>query len=301
MDSQQKVHQLVSEASKQLKALRFEDAAHAIREASTIDPGNPAVKSAFEQLQEQESKNPLSRLIKSYINDKSDKDGAEAVRYIKRNQITGPVAQEAFAVLSLFDDEDDTADEITGYLLAHTKAREALAVQITKQPTMTWRHMWNRGDDSVDGIIKTLLDKSVWSPEEHRVQAVRDIFTLALAELMHAGLEHPDRAMKTIARLLAVESSNLQGIIDSDGFDVILSSLDIRLPQSLRSQATLATAKLLEQSPDNAQKLIAKYVTAKVEEHTTEDLILAFCAAAAVFPLSPGSASALFLAEGFLP
>ncbi|EKG19444.1 Armadillo [Macrophomina phaseolina MS6] len=197
--------------------------------------------------------------------------------------------------------EDHLADRITAALLrTQLPARQYLAAQLRDRPHVTFERLFDRGDDSIDGLFAVLLDPDSWTFKEKRIEALRDVFMLSLAQMMEAGLAHPERAMKAIARALAAEANHLNGIIDADGFDVILSSLDIRLPLSLRSQATLATAKLLELSPENSQKLITRYVTHKVAAPTTDCLIQAFSAAAAIFPIAPTQASALFLTQGFL-
>jgi hypothetical protein len=118
--------------------------------------------------------------------------------------------------------------------------------------------------------------------------------------MMRAGEDYPERAMKSISRLLGAEYQNLNGLIDSDGFGVILEKLDIREGKVLRGQATLATAKLFEQSPDSAQSLISQYVVKRVKKPTADGLIQSFSAAAATFPMAPVPAAQLFLSEGFL-
>lgn len=63
----------------------------------------------------------------------------------------------------------------------------------------------------------------------------------------------------------------------------------------------LATAKYLEASPSDGQKLLLSFIQSRIARQGKEDLVLAFSAAAAVFPLVPSMASAFFLIEGFLP
>jgi hypothetical protein len=119
--------------------------------------------------------------------------------------------------------------------------------------------------------------------------------------MMLAGQDYPERGMKVISRLLGAESHHLNGLIDADGFDVILSQLDLRAPNVLRSHATIATIKLIELAPESAQQLISQFVVKRVQRPTPEGLILAFSAAASVFPMSPQAAAQLFLSHGFVP
>lgn len=67
----------------------------------------------------------------------------------------------------------------------------------------------------------------------------------------------------------------------------------------LRSHATIATAKLIEQSPESAHSLISQYVVYRVKKPTTDGLIQSFSAAAATFPMATEPASKLFLSDGF--
>ena len=118
---------------------------------------------------------------------------------------------------------------------------------------------------------------------------------------MESGHDYDGRALKGIARLLVADANKLYVLIDEATFDAILVSLDERLPIDMRSQATLATAKYLEASHDQGQAVLTKFITSRVKRHSNEDLVLAFSAATAVFPIVPSIASALFLTEGFVP
>ncbi|KAF1984659.1 CRO1 protein [Aulographum hederae CBS 113979] len=305
---------LVDEAKKQANSGHLEQATQSLREASAIAPEHPGLRSAWEELQgssEDGHQSPLSRLCKSWahLGDDAQQHGEAALNFIKTHELSPRLAQQAFGIISTTSVPASTqfimatvmSDQLHGALLANTASRSLLALQMKAQPTMTFRKYWDRGDESVDGLIATLLDQAAWPSENTRIEAERDVFQLSLAEMMDAGVDTPERAMKAIARLLALESSHLNGIIDVDGFDVILSSLDVRLPAALRSQASLALAKLVELSPDNAQSMIARYVRSKTDMPNIENLTKAFSAAAAVFPLSPQAASTLFMSEGFLP
>jgi len=252
----------------------------------------------------------LIKSLRSWTRTLNENDGQEALQYISRQQLTDDVAVEAMKLVldspskakednDAIEDED-LGDQLVVALLKHPKARKCLASQLSSEPVITWRQLYDRGDDSMDGLTAVLLDTTAWASEDERIAAKRDVFQLALAKLMEAGAEDPERAMRVISRLLAADVSHLNGLIDRDGFDVILSSLDIRLSNTLRSHATLATVKLVELSPDNAQKLISQFVVHKLKRPTSENLIVAFSAAAAVFAMAPPVASSLFLTPGFV-
>ena len=146
-----------------------------------------------------------------------------------------------------------------------------------------------------------MLDVDAWLDQAAREIAESDVFQLFLAKLLEVGHDHDGKALKGIARLLATDSQKLHKVLDRETFEAILCSLDNRLPVDVRSQATLATAKYLEASPSEGQKLLLDFIQTRIARQRNEDLITAFSAAAAVFPLVPSIASSFFLFEGFVP
>jgi protein unc-45 len=300
-EATKKATELAKQATALLAKGEGQAAARVLREAASIDPENPAVKKAWDVFEQEEDGDTLVCHCKRWIEHQKDDDGEEALDYIHKHTISSDVAEEAMNVMLEYTSDADMADQITGELLKLPGAKKPLAKELQEQPTVAFNKMFERGDDSMDGMTDLLFDKSSWPSEAVRIAAERDAFQLALAQMMLAGQDHPERAMKQISRLLGLESSNLKGLIDYDSFDVILSQFDIRAPNILRSQATVATAKLLELSPETSQQLISHYVVRRVERPTAEGLILAFSAAAAVFPMAPAAAATLFLNPSFLP
>jgi hypothetical protein len=80
----------------------------------------------------------------------------------------------------------------------------------------------------------------------------------------------------------------------------VLAQLDIRLDAKIRAQATLAVAKLLEETREAGEAIFTDYVTSTVSKGHNDELIVAFSAAASVFPLVPQTVAKLFLTPGFL-
>ncbi|KAF2739887.1 ARM repeat-containing protein [Polyplosphaeria fusca] len=292
--------ELVLKAEEKVKTGRLSDAARFLREATTIAPDHPKVKHGWLKLKEEEERSPLLAICREWVRSRDDHDGDRALDVVKNGNLTNETTEEAMGILMEFKGEDDTLDHVTGELLQYRGAQSWLVKAFLETPTQTYYELFERGDDSIDRLLRTLLNRSVWPSDETFFQGHRDAFMLSLAMMMEEALDHPERAMKGIATLLAAHADHLKGIIDMDSFDVILASLDIRLPPSLRSQATLATIKLLELAPDSAQNLITKLVTARVQRSTADSLIVAFSAAAAIFPIAATAAATLFLTEGFV-
>ncbi|KAF2866850.1 CRO1 protein [Massariosphaeria phaeospora] len=292
--------ELVQKASEAVQASKLSDAARFLREATNLAPEHGQVKAAWMNLREEEEKSELLTACNEWVKSQDEADGEKVLKLIRGQDLGAKEAEQAMEILMEFKGEDDVLDQVTGELLQNLDAQVWLAKAIEERPTQVYYELFERGDDSINGLLKVLLRREVWPSEELFVQGHRDQFMLSLAMMMEEALDHPERAMKGIAQLLAHHADHLKGIIDADSFDVILASLDIRLPQSLRGQATLATIKLLELAPNTAQDLISKFVTSRVQRSTADDLIVAFSAAAAIFPITVSIAAALFLTEGFI-
>lgn len=292
--------ELAHQAVKSIKTGNLLDAARFLREATTIAPEHPEVKAGWVKLKEKEDESPLLELCREWVKSRDEADGDKALKILKSQALSQENGKAAFEILLDFKGEDDLLDEATGLLLANPGAQSLLVKEIEEHPTKTYYELFERGDDSIAGLLKVQLNRSIWPSEEIWQEAYRNIFMLSLAMTMEEALDYPSRAMKGVANLLAANASQLKGIIDADSFDVILESLDMRLHNELRSHATLATVKLLELAPNTAQDLVSKFVIGRVQKGTADGLIVAFSAAAAIFPITVSVAATLFLTDGFI-
>lgn len=198
--------------------------------------------------------------------------------------------------------EKQDQDAIVSSLLRKSvAAKAAVAKRLRETTTQTFNEFYEIGDGSANSITMVVIDVTSWPSEDVRDACERDVFQLFLAKLIEAGHDLDERALQGIAKLLAADSEKLHSFMDEETFFAILTCLDNRLPLEMRSQATLATAKYLEAAEEKAQAAISKFVHARIARHNGEDLVLAFSAAAAIFPMAPSIASVLFLTEGFLP
>ncbi|KAL6706830.1 SWI5-dependent HO expression protein 4 [Coniothyrium glycines] len=292
--------ELVQKATESIQAGELVSAARYLREASTIAPNLAQITEAWAKLKDEEGKSEFLAVCQAWVRSKEEHDGERALQTMRARGLTHKEAEQAMQVLFEFKGEDDVLDQVTGELLRNSGAQLWLANAVREQPTRIYYELFERGDDSIDGLLKVLLNRAIWPDDDSFKTGHRDVFMLSLAMMMEEALEHPERAMKGIAQLLAHFAEHLKGIIDADSFDVILASLDLRLPASLRSQATLASIKLFELAPDTAGELISKFVTNRAQKGEANDLIIAFSAAAAIFPVAVTAAATLFLTEGFV-
>ena len=280
-----------------------------MREAASLAPDNAKVKEVVSQIQEEDGQAGLRQLCARFAHDKDEEAGKNAIRYLNRSaEVPAEIAKECVGLLlnDCVGADTATRDEmLKGLLRESLAAKAALARRLSGShggidTTAAFDLVFKIGDGAASGIVAVILDSSVWSTEAARVACEKDIFQLFLTKLLDAGSHQNGRAMRAIARLLAADASKLHGLMDEITVDAILSTLDYRNATEIKSQATLAIAKYLEASESKGQAVLTKYVTSRVAQNQNTDLVLAFSAAAAVFPVAPALASSLFLVEGFV-
>ncbi|PGG95212.1 hypothetical protein AJ79_10186 [Helicocarpus griseus UAMH5409] len=298
--------QLAREAVELVDAGHREAASRNLREAISLAPDNEEIKAAFRKISEDEEHNhPLVNLCQRYVSQKSDDAGREAAVYLRSEGLRPPpeVFLEALKLIlscpaaNLSDIQDDI---ISGLVRNSAHVRRHFAAQLQLSVTQFFDQIYDRGDGAVVCLDTVVLDTALWQSEKVRTHCENELLQLFIAKLMESGHDLDGRSMKGIARLLAVDADNLQHLIDEECFDVILSSLDLRLPADVRSQATLATAKYLEAAKEAGQKLFCKILAARVARQRNDDYVIAFSAAAAVFPITPAITANLFLTDGFV-
>ena len=198
--------------------------------------------------------------------------------------------------------ENETRDQLVANLLQHCHgAKKYLAKRMQEAMAVVFDEVYEIGNGAANGMDTVVLDAAVWTDASAREACERDIFQMFVAKLMESGHDHDGRALKGVSRLLTLHAESLQHLVDEEVFDLFLVSLDDRLSMEVRGLATLATAKYMEVANGKAHQYFSNFVASRVMNQTADDLIIAFSAAAAVFPLVPTVASALFLTDGFLP
>jgi hypothetical protein len=264
------------------------------------------VKAAFLKIQqEEESGHPLLDLCRRYTARKDETAGKEAAAYLRTDGLKPPetVALESLKLLldkyahALSELQDEI---ISGLVRQNVSVRQYFSNQLQVSVTTFFDEIYDRGDGAAVCLDTVVLDPNVWPSEDTRSHCESELFQLFLAKLMESGHDLDGRALKGIARLLAVDAGRLQHLVDDEGFEVILTSLDNRLPLELRSQATLATAKYLEVAKETGEKQFSALITAMIGKGRLNDLIIAFSAVAAVFPVVPTAAASIFLSEEFM-
>lgn len=292
---------LLAKADEAIKANELQRASEALREASHLDSGNEQVKQRWAALQKLDAGGNALGLLRNYLGSQDAEAGSKALEAVKAKQLPKGDAVQAAELLLRVNISQKCLDAITGTLLSrNVEARKLVATRLSVEPTEIFQLLFERGEQSFSALAMLPVENVLWSTTDRQAAAQQDVFRLCVATLIEAGAEHIERAMRAIARLFNFAPDLLAPLVDADVTDAILSSLDIRLPQALRSQAMLATSKLLEATKDRGEELFSGFITGRAAKQTNEDLIIAFSAAAAAFPVIPTVAGRLFLIDGFV-
>jgi len=293
-----KLLQLADEAQ---KANNLAKAASILRVASQIDPEDPEIKKRWLSLQSQDGEDAL-QTIREYIATGQDANGQRAILNLKQRQLSSNEASEAYDLLLTANESLSLRDDVIAALLAvQVEARKLVCERLRTNATEVFTALFRHGGDETFRCFSGIaLDDSLWLSKDAQKTAQQDIFRLCIATLIEAGVERPERLMRALSRQLALQPNNIVDLIDEGVVDAVLCDLDIRLDNNLRSQAILSTSKLLQAAKDRGEQLFASFITGKVSKQTNDDLIVAFSAAAAVFPILPAVTSKLFLTDGFI-
>lgn len=142
--------------------------------------------------------------------------------------------------------------------------------------------------------------------------SLEDQTLIVFARLMEGGQEDEEtcRDLDELTKLLNDDFESRQkdknhhsicNVIDSDCVDTVLGYLDMRQPEVVRGHATLTASAYLKAAGDDGAKKLSTFFFDRVRRGTYDDYIVAFCVAAATFPIVPDLTAELFLNEEFLP
>jgi hypothetical protein len=132
---------------------------------------------------------------------------------------------------------------------------------------------------------------------------------LILAQLMEGGQEDEEtcQALDRLTNLLNNDAAakhkakSICDIFDDVCVDTILGYLDMRQSEAVQGHAILTASAYLKAAGERGSNALQKFFMDRVQRGTYDDYIVAFCVAAAIFPIAPDTTATLFLSEGFLP
>ncbi|KAG8527716.1 uncharacterized protein KY384_007870 [Bacidia gigantensis] len=282
------------------------DAHRTLQEAAHLAPDNDLVRNTISKLQLEDEEQTLVKFCKRYILDQQEEAGKEAMKYLSSTEKASPDAAK-ICMHTLLNVEPTRRpglfEGIFSGLLRHSaSAKTAIAERLRERGvTIVFDEIYTIGEAGAAAMTTVVLSPGAWPREEERNACEEDLLHLYMAKLLEVGDDDDSRAMRELSRLLATDAPRLQALIDEEMFDAILSQLDYRNPVSTKSPAMLATAKFLEASQTRGQVMLTRYVTTRFAKQTNDGLVLAFSAAAAVFPIATPMAATMFLTREFLP
>lgn len=139
---------------------------------------------------------------------------------------------------------------------------------------------------------------------------LQDQTLLLFATLMEGGTEDEEtcKDLDSLTKLLNEDAEaqakdknhdTICKIIDSDCVDTLLGYLDMRQDDVVRSHALLTSSAYLKAAGQDGSRALSTFFFDRVKRGTYDDYIVAFCVAAAMFPIVPDLTAELFLSEGF--
>ena len=295
------LRELLAKADTSINEHDLQGSANILREANRLASQDERIKDRWQRLRELEQGDDALELLRKCLSEGEDAAHERALHALKQKQLTSSEAQDAVNLLLDSKIRPESLDILVATVLTHSFcARQVVAERLSNNATRIFELLFNCGEQGFGALASIPLEKPVWKSEELQKTAQEDVFRLSVAKLIDAGAENLDRVLKCLARLLSLAADTVTVLVDEDVMDAILPLLDIRLDQLTRSQAMLASSKLLEATKARGEELFSQFITARASQQTSDDLIVAFSAATALFPVIPGVASRLFLIDGFV-
>ncbi|KKA26277.1 hypothetical protein TD95_000005 [Thielaviopsis punctulata] len=140
--------------------------------------------------------------------------------------------------------------------------------------------------------------------------AIEDDVQLTIARLMEGGQEDDEtcRDLDKLTKLFTEDKAaqekkeyqTITRVVDADCVDTLLGYLDMRQPDIVRGHATLTMSAYFQAAGEPGAQKLKAFFFSRIERGTYDDYIVAFCVAAAAFPVVPEVTAEVFLKEGFL-
>jgi protein unc-45 len=283
------------------KAGDNDGAIQALNAASSIDPTNKLVQQSLKSLESSLENDTFTALLNKFYDSADEAIGKKALQALSTRP---PEAADAIAALDILlrrSSSDSLDDQLLGSLLnISLDVRKELASRLKTSVTVLFDQFYAAGLQSFRAFAGLTLNESALTSKSDRDAAQRDVFQLCIAKLMDTSVDHPERILEAMTRQLTMAPSTVKGLIDADVFESVLTNLDIRKGPPVRSQAMLTAAKMFEVTAERGEKFFADFITSSIAKKTSQDLVVAFSAASAVFPIVATVAAKLFLTEGFV-
>ncbi len=99
------------------------------------------------------------------------------------------------------------------------------------------------------------------------------------------------------AALVRKGEATVTKVVGDDAFDAIVRLLDMRQPESIRAHAIACASSFFSAAGDGAKDMLACFLWDRRNHGGSDDYVIAFSAAAALFPVVPEFTEEAFLAQ----
>ena len=300
---QERIDELLAKFDRALEANESQKATDVLKEAVLLDPNNKAVNTRWLSIANGTGDASIVALLTRYYKSGDDGDGMAALAAAKSTKsFPTHVAQAALDSLLATDRKLPLLDQLLAALITHNlEVRQYAAARLGVDAAKLLEVCLTTGDASFAAVTFLPMDGTLWTSKDVQADAQAEAFRLLLSFLgrdLCQNVPNRESVLRAIARQLDKGSENVTKLLENqDSFNSIMRGLDIRLPVGLRGQAMLCASKWLESTKAKGDIMLVHFVS----ERVVQQPIIAFSAAASVFPIVTAVAVKLFLTEGFLP
>ncbi|QIW98502.1 hypothetical protein AMS68_004020 [Peltaster fructicola] len=297
-----RVESLLVAADEQTQHGKPRDALQSLREASSLDPGNERVQEALSKLQlSSAAEDNVLQLLKQYESLSSEQVLAKLLQSLSRKNAVseGDAAQCLTTALQNDTSREPWSDIVVRLINGQARVRHAVAQRITTDPDSVLKLLLQSSDDASKAAYQVLFDDGAWSDKKTQLSSQQAVYKkLSALEGSTMGVR---RSTELMLRQLILSPAAVADASGETVFKRLIALFDAHEPQQLRGQALLATTKLLEVKPDEAESIFVGLVVSYAASANANEQVLAFSAVAALFPVIPAVCAKLVLTEGFVP
>lgn len=270
-----------------------------------LNPTTPISDLPLKHDTSHECKSNVCALLEKYVQNGDRKYGDEMLKAASRDDLTEEDAKHILLRLINLKPDLQFKFDIIAALLAQEKGKTAIVSLVTEdEKTFVELLEQTCGSrlSSLDKLITILLGEASWvNHVEQRDRLLMRAVYVLFENLHRIDADQTEPAiMHCLAKLISREPACVVSKLSPDHFKSVLLFLSVGTPASLRSLATIFTAKTLEVTPEKSKNWLTEFIVTRVAMQTTDDFIVAFSVAATVFPIVPTISAALFLTEGFV-
>ncbi|TGZ83865.1 hypothetical protein EX30DRAFT_357590 [Ascodesmis nigricans] len=308
----QRAESLAKESLAHFEANRNDDAARTLREALSLAPGNPVVLKALRHLQQDAATPQVLKLVHRLATRGDIAAGTEALHILQDPSVSLQTST-AIEIIELILTRlkavplSRAGQVVAAVLKISRGTKEHIASIMTENGAKDLLEKFGKlGEDASDQIVNVLLDSTAWKKAEGQPKCLREAFRLMMT-CFAASKDDKQKSLgetaviaRSAARLLAGRPDELYSFVNQSGLQEMLLLLDINSAMDIRSHATLAVAKFIEVTPETADSMVGKFMTAWIGKGEDTHLRQAFSAAAALFPVATEFMAKLFMTDGFV-